>query len=100
MSEMRSIEPSSGASRSLFAVLVLTAVAIACSRVGEPEVGPPLVSEAGEKPERDADAPPVDAPAPVVDPVRVRIAAGNLSSGNNQSYDPGHGIRIFKALNA
>ncbi len=29
---------------------------------------------------------------------RVRIMAGNLSSGNNQSYDPGEGIRIFQGL--
>ncbi|MBP5406422.1 endonuclease/exonuclease/phosphatase family protein [bacterium] len=30
--------------------------------------------------------------------VSVRIVAGNITSGNNQSYDPGHGIRIFQAL--
>ncbi len=28
----------------------------------------------------------------------VRIVAGNISTGNAQSYDPGEGIRIFKAL--
>src|SRR5689334_16517688 len=28
--------------------------------------------------------------------VRVRVMAGNLTSGNNQSYDPGEGIRIFQ----
>lgn len=28
----------------------------------------------------------------------VRIMAGNLTSGNNQSYDPGDGIRIFQGL--
>ncbi|MDB6069114.1 MAG: Endonuclease/exonuclease/phosphatase family [Verrucomicrobiales bacterium] len=27
---------------------------------------------------------------------RIRIAAANISSGNTQSYDPGHGIRILK----
>jgi len=30
--------------------------------------------------------------------LRIRIANGNISSGNNQSYDPGDGIRIFKGL--
>jgi len=28
--------------------------------------------------------------------VRVRLMAANISSGNNQSYDPGHGTRIFQ----
>lgn len=28
----------------------------------------------------------------------IRIATGNLSSGNAQSYDPGEGIRIFRGL--
>lgn len=32
------------------------------------------------------------------DEVRVRIVAANLTSGNNQSYDPGHGIRILQGL--
>ncbi len=32
------------------------------------------------------------------EPIRLRIAAANLTSGGNQSYDPGHGIRILKAL--
>ncbi|MBK1882394.1 hypothetical protein JIN85_08210 [Luteolibacter pohnpeiensis] len=29
---------------------------------------------------------------------RIRIVAGNISSGNYQSYDPGEGARIFKGL--
>jgi endonuclease/exonuclease/phosphatase family metal-dependent hydrolase len=28
------------------------------------------------------------------------LVEGNLSTGNNQSYDPGEGIRIFKGINA
>lgn len=32
------------------------------------------------------------------DTLALRIVAGNITSGNNQSYDPGHGIRIFQAL--
>jgi len=31
-------------------------------------------------------------------PVRVRILAGNLTSGNGQTYDEGHGTRIFQGL--
>jgi endonuclease/exonuclease/phosphatase family metal-dependent hydrolase len=30
--------------------------------------------------------------------LRVRIAAANASSGNNQTYDEGHGVRILQAL--
>jgi endonuclease/exonuclease/phosphatase family metal-dependent hydrolase len=29
-------------------------------------------------------------------PFRLRAMAANLTSGNNQSYDPGHGIRLIK----
>ncbi len=32
------------------------------------------------------------------DSIQIRIVAGNITSGNKQSYDPGHGIRIFQAL--
>lgn len=32
------------------------------------------------------------------DGTRVRIVTSNLSSGNNQSYDPGHGIRILQGI--
>lgn len=32
------------------------------------------------------------------DSTHLRIMAANISSGNDQSYDPGHGIRIFKGL--
>lgn len=35
---------------------------------------------------------------PDSDSIKIRIVAGNITSGNDQSYDPGHGIRIFKAL--
>jgi endonuclease/exonuclease/phosphatase family metal-dependent hydrolase len=38
-------------------------------------------------------------PPPPPDPGgRVRVVAANLTSGNNQSYDPGHGIRILQGL--
>ncbi|HNM45820.1 MAG TPA: endonuclease/exonuclease/phosphatase family protein, partial [Candidatus Sumerlaeota bacterium] len=29
---------------------------------------------------------------------RIRLMAANITSGNNQSYDPGHGTRIFQGL--
>ncbi len=31
---------------------------------------------------------------------KLRVVAGNLSSGNQQSWDPGHGVRILKGLSA
>jgi endonuclease/exonuclease/phosphatase family metal-dependent hydrolase len=37
------------------------------------------------------------APATLADET-IRIMAANTSSGNNQSYDPGHGNRIFQGL--
>ena len=33
-----------------------------------------------------------------VETFELRLVAANLTSGNNQSYDPGHGIRLMKAL--
>ena len=36
----------------------------------------------------------VDAP----ESTRMRLMAANLTSGSGQSYDPGHGIRIFQGL--
>ncbi|MEZ4358591.1 MAG: Ig-like domain-containing protein [Kofleriaceae bacterium] len=32
-------------------------------------------------------------------PTRIRLMAGNLTSGNLQGYEPGHGGRIFDGLN-
>ena len=32
------------------------------------------------------------------DAVRIRVIAANLSSGSQQSYDPGHGARILRGL--
>lgn len=32
--------------------------------------------------------------------IKVRIVAGNLTSGNKQSWDPGDGVRILKGLGA
>lgn len=44
----------------------------------------------------DAGAAP-DAEAPN-GPFKLRVLAGNLTSGGAQSYDPGHGVRIFQGL--
>lgn len=43
----------------------------------------------------DTDAP---AETPNAETVHLRIMAGNITSGNGQSYDQGHGARIFKGL--
>src|SRR5689334_18836344 len=37
-----------------------------------------------------------DSAQPVLATVRVRVMAANLTSGNGQDYDPGHGARIFQ----
>lgn len=45
----------------------------------------------------DADIP-QDPPAEGARAATMRIVAANLTSGNRQSWDPGHGARILKAL--
>lgn len=52
----------------------------------------PLPEEVLEHPGAGTDAP---QPPHLL---RLRIVAANLTSGNNQSYDPGHGIAIMRAL--
>jgi endonuclease/exonuclease/phosphatase family metal-dependent hydrolase len=49
--------------------------------------------DAGVDAARDApgDAPPLGA-------ANLRVISGNLTSGSNQSYDPGEGLRIFEGL--
>lgn len=42
----------------------------------------------------------IDADYPAGYGAPIRVVAGNITSGKNQSYDEGHGIRIFKALKA
>lgn len=44
------------------------------------------------------DSRPTDPCTPGAGPIRVRLLAGNLTSGNKQSYEEGSGIRIFQAL--
>ena len=44
------------------------------------------------------DSRPTDPCTPGAGPVRVRLLAGNLTSGNKQSYEEGSGTRIFQAL--
>ncbi len=51
---------------------------------GRPDAGPP----------RDAGVCPI--PSGAGDVFRVRAMAANLTSGNLQSYDPGHGARILQ----
>lgn len=67
-------------------LLLLSAVAIAgCS------ADPALDAELGA-----AEA--VDERGDALAGTRVRIVAANISSGNNQSYDPGHGTRILQGI--
>src|SRR5688572_942624 len=62
------------------AVSLLLALCIAC--------GPPAA----------ADSPDLEGTVDgaLVTDVRLRLMAGNITSGTLQSYDPGHGIRIFQ----
>jgi endonuclease/exonuclease/phosphatase family metal-dependent hydrolase len=46
----------------------------------------------------NADPTPATSAWTRVGQTRLRVVAGNLTSGNNQSYDPGPGIRIFQGL--
>jgi endonuclease/exonuclease/phosphatase family metal-dependent hydrolase len=56
-------------------------------------------NDLGSLPDADANAL-VTCPSPsnVGAPFRLRAVAANLTSGNQQSYDEGHGIRIMKGL--
>lgn len=67
-----------------YAAAVLPLVLAACGGGAEPEV----------EPGRDEAA--VGAREDALASVRIRLMAANLSSGNGQDYDPGHGIRIFQ----
>ena len=49
-------------------------------------------------PDAASSAPETTARAAALGEVRVRLMAANISSGNNQSYDPGHGTRIFQGI--
>ncbi|WP_434388159.1 endonuclease/exonuclease/phosphatase family protein [Melittangium boletus] len=65
--------------------LLLPLLALALAACGDGAVSAQEASESGLSARKGALA-----------PVRVRLMAANISSGNNQSYDPGHGTRIFQ----
>jgi endonuclease/exonuclease/phosphatase family metal-dependent hydrolase len=79
---------------------------------GDPGAGLVLhteISDASSSPGRRADGGPFGdeqppeppeppEPPPPGDGGRLRVVAANLTSGNDQSYDPGHGIRILQGL--
>jgi endonuclease/exonuclease/phosphatase family metal-dependent hydrolase len=73
-------KPSRPGSRLLFSVLSLSLSA--CG--GEFESDARVASDA------------IFQSAPLASTARVRLMAANISSGNNQSYDPGNGTRIFQ----
>lgn len=86
-------------------VVVLLSLALGCSQASPtPQAAPPSVVDdpvdAGEAPALDGgtaahDAGPGDA---AVAPANLRILAGNISSGNASTYDPGEGIRLLQGL--
>lgn len=51
-------------------------------------------------PERDAglDGPEGNSPDLAGAGIRLRVIVANTTSGNNQTYDPGEGLRIFQGL--
>lgn len=66
-----------------YGVVVLSLLLAACGGV-EPAVEPAAAPEA------------VGASEDALSSVRIRLMAANITSGNGQDYDPGHGIRIFQ----
>lgn len=76
----------------------------------EPDAGQDAEPEAGQDAEPDAavdgesdaeveaEAAVPDAPEEAAAPFTVRLATANLSSGNGQDYDQGHGQRILQGI--
>ncbi|MBP9114407.1 MAG: endonuclease/exonuclease/phosphatase family protein [Polyangiaceae bacterium] len=54
--------------------------------------------EAGADVAADVNKADVVSTVPCASTVPARVVAANLTSGNKQNYDPGHGIRILKGL--
>ncbi|ATB30143.1 hypothetical protein MEBOL_003598 [Melittangium boletus DSM 14713] len=80
MSFVRMTPPSSSHPRPFRLTAALTLALVAC--------GAPTQEETGTEVTATQQAELATA--------RVRLMAANISSGNNQSYDPGHGTRIFQ----
>lgn len=70
-------------------VSVLVSILAGCSAMAPDDPAAPFM-----------DPSPAEADQALVgtDAVRVRVMAGNLTSGNAQSYSPGHGSRIFQGV--
>lgn len=98
-----------GGSRPLVSVLLCSAFLFACSdkpdAVPDDMAAPDLAVVTPPPP--DLGTGPTDAAAPADGALpgdmapfskRLRVMAANTTSGNNQSYDPGEGLRIFQGL--
>ncbi|MDY7226180.1 endonuclease/exonuclease/phosphatase family protein [Hyalangium rubrum] len=68
---------------------------------GSPDAGPidAGTPDSGTPDAGSPDAGPIDAGTPDAGSTRIRIMASNLTSGNQQSYDPGHGTRLMQGVN-
>jgi len=68
----------------------------------EPEAGsdaePDVTSDGEADAEVEAEAAAPDGPEEAAAPYTLRMAAANLSSGNGQDYDLGHGQRILQGI--
>lgn len=98
-------------SRSFFAATPLPFLSIlllaGCSRdmVVPQDLGEEIVDQkeaidlwASDLPAADLGAQDLSGPIDAAGHTRLRVMAANLTSGTGQSYDPGHGIRIFQGL--
>ncbi|HEY8074151.1 MAG TPA: endonuclease/exonuclease/phosphatase family protein [Labilithrix sp.] len=79
---------------------VVVAMLVGCGSASKDDAivapPPPPSDVPAPEPPPASPTPPPPPPGPVI--ATIRIVSGNLSSGANQSYDPGEGIRIFRAL--
>lgn len=64
----------------------------------QPDAGAPDAGTQPDAGEPDAGIPDAGSDAGTAAPVRIRLLAGNLSSGNNQDYTAGEGLRIIEGL--
>lgn len=88
-------------------LLFLALVVVACSN--QPSPAPPTRDQPSDTPAAARHPAPrrspptvtpatAPSPAPSVTPGRLRLMAANLSSGNGQNYDLGHGVRILQGV--
>ncbi len=89
---MRQLSPLSKKTR-FGSKLLLSLFTLSLSACG---VGTDVEPQPGNEVSPEATSPEATSPESLLITARVRLMAANTSSGNYQSYDPGHGLRIFQ----